>query len=265
VILTNARDAKGYKARKTDVIDAEWLADLVGHGLLKPSFIPPLPIRELRALTRYRESLVREQTALANRIQKLSESATIKLGHVASAARGVRGKLRLRAVAAGETDAAQMSHLAQRTRKRKQPQLQQAREGRRPPAQRGIGGQVLDQSDHGEAALQRAEERIGQEGENSTDPFVAEAVPLLATIPGVGETVAQILVAAIGVDMDRFPPDPHWASWAGGGRATRRARASARAARPPQAVAPCGRRWGRRRGRPALRTAPIWPRSINAG
>jgi len=88
VMLTNARDAKGYKARKTDVIDAEWLADLLRHGLLKPSFIPPLPIRELRDLTRYRESLVREQTALANRIQKLIESANIKLGQVASDALG---------------------------------------------------------------------------------------------------------------------------------------------------------------------------------
>ena len=80
VILTNARDAKGLKARKTDVLDAEWLADLLRHGLLKPSFIPPLHIRELRELTRYRESLVRERTSLANRIQKLAESANIKLG-----------------------------------------------------------------------------------------------------------------------------------------------------------------------------------------
>jgi len=111
VILTNARDAKGFKARKTDVIDAEWLADLLRHGLLKPSFIPPLPIRELRELTRYRESLVREQTALANRIQKLIESANIKLGQVASDALGASGKAMLRALAAGETDAEKMSHL----------------------------------------------------------------------------------------------------------------------------------------------------------
>ncbi|MBI3303683.1 MAG: transposase, partial [Deltaproteobacteria bacterium] len=88
VILTNARDAKGYKARKTAVIDAEWLADLLRHGLLKPSFIPPPPIRALRELTRYRDSLVREQTALANRIQKLIESANSKLGQVASEKRG---------------------------------------------------------------------------------------------------------------------------------------------------------------------------------
>lgn len=97
VIWTTARDAKGFQARKTAVIDAEGLGDLLRHGLLKPSFIPPLPIRELRELTRYRESLVREQTALANRIRKLIESANIKLGQGASDALGVSGKAMLRA------------------------------------------------------------------------------------------------------------------------------------------------------------------------
>src|SRR5215831_1807997 len=215
VILTNARDAKGYKARKTDVIDAEWLADLLRHGLLKASFIPPLPIRELRELTRYRESLVREQTTLANRIQKLIESANIKLGQVASDALGASGKLMLRALAAGETDAAQMSHLAQGLLKRKQPQLQSALEGRFTEAQRWILTELLDQYDHVEAARQRAEARIKQEVENSADPFVPEALPLLDTIPGVGETVAQIIVAEIGVDMERFPTANPLASWAG--------------------------------------------------
>jgi transposase len=215
VILTNARDAKGDKARKTDVIDAEWLADLLRHGLLKPSFIPPLPIRELRELTRYRESLVREQTALANRIQKLIESANIKLGQVASDALGVSGKLMLRALANGETDAEKLSHLAYTTLKRKQPQLQQALEGRLTQAQRWILGQLLDQYEHVAAALERVEERIGQEVESSTDPFVADAVQLLDTIPGIGETVAQIIVAEIGVDLDRFPTANHLASWAG--------------------------------------------------
>src|SRR5437867_2916776 len=190
-------------------------ADLLRPGLLKPSFIPPRPIREMREWTRYRESLVREQTALATRMQKLIESANLKLGQVASAALGVRGKLRLRALAAGETDAEKMSHLARRTLKRKQPQLQQALEGRLTQAQRWVLGQVLDQSDQIEAALTRAEERITQEVESSPDPFVPEAVKLRATIPGVGETVAQIIVAEVGVDMARFPTDHHLASWAG--------------------------------------------------
>ena len=215
MLLTNARDAKGDKARKTDVIDAEWLAALLRLGLLKPSFIPPLPIGELRDLTRDRESVVREQTALANRSQKLIESANIKLGQVASDALGASGQRRLRALAAGETDAEQMSHLAQGILKRKQPLLEQALEGRFTQAQRGIVGQLLDPYDQVEAALQRVAERIGEEVATRADPFVPDTVKLLDPIPGVGETVAQTLVTEIGVDMDRFPTDHHLASWAG--------------------------------------------------
>jgi transposase len=215
VMLVNARDAKGYKARKTDVIDAEWLADLLRHGLLKPSFIPPRPIRELRDLTRYRESLVREQTSLANRIQKLIESANIKLAQVASDALGVSGKLMLRALAAGETDAEKMSHLAQRSLKRKQPQLERALDGRLTQAQRWILGELLDQYEQVEAAVERVQSRIRQEIESSSDPFVGEAVRLLDTIPGVAETVAQVIVAEIGVEMNCFPSAKHLASWAG--------------------------------------------------
>lgn len=191
VIWTNARDAKGDKARTTDVLEAEGLAALLRHGLLKPSFIPPLPIRELRDLTRYRESLVREQTTLANRIQKLIERATSKLGQAASDALGASGQLMLRALARGETDAEQMSHLAQGVLKRKQPQLQQALEGRFTQAQRWLLTELPDQYEQVEAALQRAETRIRQEVETSADPLVADAVPRLDTIPGVGETVAQ--------------------------------------------------------------------------
>jgi transposase len=121
----------------------------------------------------------------------------------------------LRALAVGETEAEQMSRLAQGILKRKQPQLQQALAGRFTPAQRWILGQLLDQYEHMEAALQNAEARIRQEVETSADPFVAEAVQLLDTIPGVGETVAQLIVAEIGVDMERFPTDHHLASWAG--------------------------------------------------
>ena len=121
----------------------------------------------------------------------------------------------LKALAEGETDAEKMSHLARRTLKRKQPQLQQALEGRVTPAQRWILGQLLDQYDHVAAALQSVAERIRQEVDSSADPFVPEAVKLLDTVPGIGETVAQIIVAEIGVDMERFPTDHHLASWAG--------------------------------------------------
>jgi transposase len=121
----------------------------------------------------------------------------------------------LRALAAGETDAEQLSHLAKGLLKRKQPQLQQALEGRFTQAQRWILAELLDQYAQVEAARQRAEARIRQEVENSADPFVPEAVQLLDTIPGIGETVAQIIVAEIGVDMARFPTAHDLASWAG--------------------------------------------------
>lgn len=215
VILTNARDAKGFKARKTDVLDAEWLADLLRHGLLKPSFIPPRHIRELRELTRYRESLIRQQTALANRIQKLAESANIKLAQVASHALGVSGKLMLRALASGETDAEKMSHLARRSLKRKQPELQRALEGRLTEAQRWVLSELLDQYEQVEAAVKRTEQRIDQEVQASPDPFVSEAIKLLDKIVGVNETVARIVVAEIGVEMSQFPTDKQLASWAG--------------------------------------------------
>jgi transposase len=171
VILTNARDAKGFKARKTDVLDAEWLADLLRHGLLKPSFIPPLHIRELRELTRYRESLIRERTSLANRIQKLAESANIKLGQVASDALGVSGKLMLKALARGETDAEKMSDLARRSMRKKKPELKRALEGRLTENQRWILTQMLNQYDLVEEAIKRVEAWIGEEVEESADPF----------------------------------------------------------------------------------------------
>lgn len=214
VLLVNAREAKGYKARKTDVIDAEWLADLLRHGLLRPSFIPPRHIREVRELTRYRESLVRERAALANRIQKLAESGNIKLGQVASDALGVSGREMLRALAAGEADAGKLSNLARRL-KGKKPELKRALEGRLTEAQRWVLGELLEQYEQVEGALARVEGKIRAEIEAAPDPFVTEAVEILDTIPGVAATVAQVIVAEMGVEMGQFPSDRHLASWAG--------------------------------------------------
>ena len=118
VILINPEHARALRGRKTDVKDAEWLADLLRHGLLKASFIPPPEIRELRELTRYRESLVREQTAVANRIQKVIESANIKLAQVASDALGVSGRAILWALARGETDPVKLASLARQNSSR---------------------------------------------------------------------------------------------------------------------------------------------------
>jgi len=215
VMLVNAREAKGLKARKTDVIDAEWLADLLRHGLLRPSFIPPRHIRELRELTRYRESLVREQTSLANRIQKLVESGNVKLGQVATDALGVSGLQMLRALAAGEANPDKMSSMARGRLKRKQGELKRALSGQLTEAQRWVLSQLLDQYDRVKEAIAKVEQKIREEVTAAPDPFVSEAVKLMDTIPGVGEIVAQILAAEIGVEMSQFPSDKNLSSWAG--------------------------------------------------
>lgn len=215
VILVNARHVKGLPGRKTDVKDCEWLADLLRHGLLKASFIPPAHIRELRELVRYRQSLVKEQTALANRIQKLIESGNIKLGQVVSDVLGVSGRAMLRALAAGETSAEEMARLARPNLKVKPPELHRALQGRLTPSQRWVLGELLGRYQELEAALDRVNGQIREEVSASPDPFVAEAVQLLDTIPGVGERVGEIIVAEIGVDMSRFPTAGHLSSWAG--------------------------------------------------
>lgn len=215
VILVNARHVKAVPGRKTDVKDCEWLADLLRHGLLQASFIPPLPIRELRELTRYRQTLVRERADGANRIQKLIESANIKLGQVASDALGHSGRAMLRALAAGETDPTKLADLAQRRLQRKKPELRRALESRLTPMQRFVLGELLRRYDELEAALERVEAQLRQEVAHNADPFVAEAVQQLDTITGVGAQVAQTIVAEIGVDMSRFATHRHLASWAG--------------------------------------------------
>ncbi len=215
VILVNAQHVKAVPGRKTDVKDSEWLADLLRHGLLRASFIPPLEIRELRELTRYRQSLIREQTALSNRVQKLAESGNIKLSQVASDALGVSGKLMLRAVASGETDAEKMAGLARRRMRSKIPELRRALEGRMTKAQRWVLGELLTRYEEIERAVERVERQIDEEVSQGPDPFVEEAVTLLQTIPGIGESVAETIVSEIGVDMGRFATDGHLASWAG--------------------------------------------------
>src|SRR4029434_5612779 len=130
VLLINAHHIKTVPGRKTEVRDCEWICDLLRHGLLKASFIPPLQIRELRELSRYRQTLVRDLAAVANRIQKLLESANIKLGQVATDVLGYSGRLMLNALASGETDAAKMAQLAKGKLRAKTAQLEQALTGR---------------------------------------------------------------------------------------------------------------------------------------
>src|SRR5215831_4759976 len=173
VILVNARHSKAVPGRKTDVRDCEGLADLLRHGLLKASFIPPVEIREVRELTRYRQTLVQEHTAVANRIQKLLESANIKLGQVASDGLGVSGRMMLRTIAAGEQDPEKLAALAQGRLKSKQDALRQALVGRPTGAQRWVLSELLARWDELERALTRIETRIGEAVQTCTNPFVA--------------------------------------------------------------------------------------------
>lgn len=215
VMLVNTRHIKMVPGRKTDVCDAEWISDCLRVGLLKASFIPPIEIRELRELTRYRSQLVKEQSAIANRIQKLAESGNIKLSQVASDALGESGKAMLRALAEGETDVVKMSEFARRALQKKKPQLQLALEGRLTRNQRWILKELLDRYEELEKSLKRVEERLDEEVKNNADPFVAEAVAWLQTIPGIGKRVAQVIVSEIGVKMEPFPTAEHLSSWAG--------------------------------------------------
>jgi transposase len=215
VILVNARHIKAVPGRKTDVKDSEWLADLLRHGLLKASFIPPFEIREVRELTRYRQTLVKDQASITNRIQRIIESGNIKLSQVASDVMGVSGREMLRALAAGERDGEKLAGLARGRLKQKRAELERALSGRLSVAQRFVLQELLDRFSELEMALLKVNEEIAREVARCSDPFVGKAVELLQTIPGVGRAVSEVIVAEIGVDMTRFASDAHLSSWAG--------------------------------------------------
>jgi transposase len=215
VLLVNAQHIKAVPGRKTDVRDCDWICDLLRHGLLKASFIPPRYIRELRELTRHRQILVRDRAAVAHRIQKLIESANIKLGQVATNVLGLSGRLLLQALADGEADAATLAQLAKGKLKAKAAQLKQSLTGHLTPTQRFLLQDLLHQYDHLDEAIARTATEIQRQLHESPDPFLPHAVDLLQTIPGVGARVAETLVSEIGTDMTYFPTDGHLASWAG--------------------------------------------------
>lgn len=210
VILVNAQHVHQVPGRKTDQSDAEWLAELLQYGLLKPSFIPPAGQRELRELTRYRSSFVKERSNLVNRVQKVLESANIKLGSVATDVMGVSGRSMLEALIQGQASPEQMAELARGRLRDKRQQLAQALEGRVQAHHRFVLTELLCQID----SLEETLARFDQEIEAYCRPF-EEAVQLLDTIPGIGRQTAEIIVAEIGTDMSRFPSADHLASWAG--------------------------------------------------
>ncbi len=210
VILVNAQHVKNVPGRKTDVKDCQWLAQLLQHGLLKASFIPPEPIRELRDLTRQRTQLIQERSGVANRIQKVLEDANIKLASVATDVLGVSGREMLEALIAGETDPKKLAELARKRLRAKIPQLQLALQGRVTAHHRFLLRLHLDQISH----LDELIGRLGVRIEEVMVPFV-QAVERLQTIPGVSQRVAETVVAEIGLNMEQFPSADHLASWAG--------------------------------------------------
>lgn len=210
VLLVNAQHIKAVPGRKTDVKDAEWIADLLRHGLLRGSFIPPVQQRDLRDLTRHRANFVRERATLVNRVQKVLEGANIKLASVASDVMGVSGRAILQALIAGESDAAGMAELAKGRLREKRELLSKALEGRVKPHHRFVLCELLCQIESLEETVARFNEQI----EGYGVPF-AEAVVLLDTIPGVGRETAEMMVAEMGGDMSRFPSARHLAAWAG--------------------------------------------------
>jgi transposase len=210
VMLVNARHIKAVPGRKTDIKDAQWIAELLQHGLLRASFIPPIEQRDLRDLTRHRSNFIRERVNLVNRVQKVLESANIKLASVASDVMGVSGRAMLKALIEDESSPEMMANLAKGALVQKHDLLIQALEGRVRPHQRFILAELLTQID----TIDQTLTRFDQEIENYCRPF-EQAVEFLDTIPGVARRTAEIIVSEIGTDMSRFPSAEHLAAWAG--------------------------------------------------
>lgn len=210
LLLVNAHHIRAVPGRKTDVNDAEWIADLLRHGLLRGSFVPPTGQRELRELTRYRRSFVRERATLINRLQKVLESANIKLGSVATDVMGVSGRAMLEALIAGQAQPTEIASLAKGRLREKREELSKALSGRVQAHHRFVLTELLCQIDSLDESIGRFDLQI----EEYCRPF-EQAVCLLDTIPGVARESAQVIVSEIGTDMSRFPSANHLAAWAG--------------------------------------------------
>src|SRR5256884_3079118 len=210
VILVNAQHMKAVPGRKTDVKDSQWLADLLRHGLLKASFIPPKPVRELRDLMRYRKTLVQERADEVNRLQKVLETANVKLSSVASDVLGKSGRSMLDALLGGQSDPEGLAELAPGRLRAKLPELRKALDGRVQPHHRVLLTCILAHIDFLEESLAQ----LQAEMEPYLDPF-EEAMELVQSVVGIAGTAAASIIAEIGVDMTRFASDKHIASWAG--------------------------------------------------
>jgi transposase len=210
LLLVNAQHVKAIPGKKTDRRDSAWLAELLQHGLLQSSFVPPQTIRELRDLTRYRVTLAQECNRIANRIQKVLEDANVKLASVATDALGASGRAMLKAMIAGEKDPQKLAEMSRGLLRRKIPQLQMALEGQVSPHHRFLLQELLDHLEFVESKMTRLEQEIGER----LRPF-EDTVRRLCTVPGIDQVSAWGIISEIGFDMNQFPDASHLASWAG--------------------------------------------------
>lgn len=209
LLVVNAWHIKAVPGRKTDVKDAEWIADLLRHGLLRGSFIPDRPHRELRELVRYRKSLIRQRTQVVNRIQKVLEGGNVKLSSVASNVVGVSGRAMLEAIIRGIQDPQALAALAKGRLRAKRPELEEALQGLVGPHQRLLLQSQLRHLDFLDEEISQMDEDVS----TRIRPF-EDAIQRVDTIPGMGRRAAEGVLAEIGVDMSRFPTAAHLASWA---------------------------------------------------
>jgi transposase len=210
LVLANAHEVKNVPGRKTDVNDATWIADLVAHGLIRSSFVPPEPIQELRDMTRTRTQLVRERSQHVQRIQKVLEDANVKLSNVISDILGVSGRRIITALIRGENDPKRLAGLGHGRLKASKKELAEALEGRVREHHRILLRLHLGQIDALNSSIGVIEERVKE----LLVPF-ADIVRRLKTIPGMGDAVAPVLIAEIGTDMSVFPTAGHLVSWTG--------------------------------------------------
>jgi transposase len=209
LILCNAAHVKNVPGRKTDASDAQWLCQLLEHGLLRSSFVPPKPIRQLRDLTRYRKTLVKEHQREANRLHKVLEDAGIKLSSVASDILGVSGRDMIGALVAGQDDPEALAELARGRLRAKLPELREALNGRFSPHHARLASHILDHLDYLDRTIETLDAEIGE----LISPFERQ-VEQLQTVPGVGRRAAECILAELGPDMSRFPTHRHAARWA---------------------------------------------------
>jgi len=210
IILANARHIKNVPGRKTDVKDCAWIAELLRHGLIKGSFIPPRPIRELRDLTRYRKKLIQQRSSELNRIQKFLEDANIKLSSVVTDINGVSAQDMIHHLIKQDMTPQEMAELARGRLRNKITELEKALEG----AMRKHHRLILTISIQMIASYDQVIDELDREIDERMKPY-RENSELLQTIPGIKKRAAESIVAEIGVDMSRFPSDRHLSSWAG--------------------------------------------------